>query len=381
MTAAAQTVSIRFDGTAFKVLGWKAPSAPPANSAGSNAPTASGPGGNGRGANGRDASGSDANGWPAIFAVYAGTGDVPPLEGTYSVEAGSLVFRPRFPVAPGVHYRAVFHLPGNSAPSDKKVEKTIEKTFDGPPRATTPSARVDRVYPSADVLPSNLLRLYIYFSAPMSRGESGQRIHVLDDRGQVLHGVFLPGEELWDPHYQRLTMTFDPGRIKRGLTSNEKMGPPIAAGKRYTLVIDSGWKDARGVPMIEGFRKSFRGGPAQRAPPDPKQWHLTSPKAGTSDPFVIDFPTPMNYPLLQRMLQVSSARGSIAGTVNITRQEMQWRFTPHDAWNSGDYQVVVDTGLEDLAGNHIGQPFDIDVFQRVTAHITAETITLPFVVR
>ena len=108
---------------------------------------------------------------------------------------------------------------------------------------------------------------------------------MLDENGKVLQGrsVFLPGEELWDPNFQRLTMTFDPGRIKRGLTSNEKIGPPIAEGKRYTLVIDRDWPDARGVPMVEGFRKSFRGGPAERNPPDPKQWRVTAPKAGTSD--------------------------------------------------------------------------------------------------
>ena len=52
------------------------------------------------------------------------------------------------------------------------------------------------------------------------------------------HAVFLPGEELWDQGFRRLTMTFDPGRIKRGLTSNEAIGPPLAEGKHYTLVID-----------------------------------------------------------------------------------------------------------------------------------------------
>ena len=346
MTAAAQTVSIQFDGAVFKVVGWKAPAVPP------------------------------ANGWPEVFAVYAGTGDVPPLEGAYTVEDGSLVFHPRFPIAPGVRYRAVFQPPG-AAPASQKIQ-TI---FDGPPRATIPSARVDHVYPSAGVLPSNLLRLYIYFSAPMSRGESGQRIHVLDESGKVLNGVFLPGEELWDPNYQRLTMTFDPGRIKRGLTSNEKMGPPIAEGKRYTLVIDGSWHDAQGVPLVAGFRKSFRGGPAERTPPDPKHWRVSAPKAATFDALVIDFPTPMNYPLLQRMLHVSGAGGTIAGKVNVAREETQWRFTPQDAWTAGDYQVVVDTALEDLAGNHLGQPFDIDVFERVTEHITAKTIALPVAIR
>jgi hypothetical protein len=343
MTATAQVISIQLDNGSFKVIGWRAPGTAP------------------------------ANGWPSVFAVYAGTGDLPPLLGTYAVEAGVLAFHPSFPFAPGVRYRAVFHPPGGGAP--------IQNIFDGPPRETVSQTRVERVYPSGDVLPSNQLRLYIYFSAPMSRGEAGSRIHVLDGTGKSLEGVFLPGEELWDPNDQRLTMTLDPGRIKRGLTSNLKMGPPIVNGKRYTLVIDRDWPDARGVPMLEGFRKSFRGGPSERRPPDPGKWRVTSPRAGTVDALVVDFQKPMNYPLLERMLKVSSAQGSVPGTVSIDRQETRWRLTPHQPWRPGAYQIVVDTGIEDLAGNHIGQPFDIDVFERVTEHITTGTISWPFSVQ
>src|SRR6202042_978745 len=124
--------------------------------------------------------------------------------------------------------------------------------------------------------------------------------------------------------YKRLTLTLDPGRIKRGLTSNQKMGPPITLGKRYTLVVDQSWLDARGVPMMEGYRKSFRGGPAERTPPDPKQWRIMAPKAGSADALIVDFPTPMNYPLLMRMLKVSGEHGSIAGTVRAGRDEMEW---------------------------------------------------------
>jgi hypothetical protein len=340
MTATAQIISIQLDNGSFKVVGWRAPRAVP------------------------------VNGWPSVFVIYAGTGDVPPLLGTYAVEAGTLTFHPSFPFAAGVRYRAVFHPPGGGAP--------IENVFDGPPRETVSRTRVERVYPSGDVLPSNQLRLYIYFSAPMSRGEAGARIHMLDEKGKILEGVFLPGQELWDPHDQRLTMTLDPGRIKRGLTSNLKMGPPIAEGKRYTLVIDRDWPDARGVPMLEGFRKPFRGGPADRRPPDPKEWQVRPPRAGTVDALVVDFPKPMNYPLLERMIKVSSARGSVPGTVSVDRQETRWRLTPQEPWRAGAYQLVADTGLEDLAGNHIGQPFDIDVFERVTEHITTGTISRAF---
>jgi hypothetical protein len=337
-----QSVSIQLQNNTFKITGWQPGAAP-------------------------------AGGWASIFKVYAGTGDIPAMVGTYAVENGALTFRPRYPLADGVSYRATFQQPGQS--------RIVEHTFSTPPKNMTPVARVDRVYPSADVWPSNLLRLYVYFSSPMSRGEAARRIHVLDGDGKELDALFLPGEELWDPAVQRLTMTFDPGRIKRGLTSNEKMGPPIAAGQRYTLVVDREWPDAHGVPMADTYRRTFRGGPAVRTPPDQRTWRITPPRPGTSDPVVVDFGRSMNYPLLQRMLQVSGPRGSVDGTIGAERNESLWRFTPRAAWQAGSYRLTVDTRLEDLAGNRIGQPFDIDVFDRVTEHITTETVAVPFTIR
>ncbi len=343
MAAAAQSVSIQFESGVFKVTGWKPPAA--------------------------------SLNWPAVFKVYAGSGDVPAMLGTYAVENGSLIFRPQFPIAPGVRYTAVFQPPGGTR---------ISKSFDGPKRDTTPSTRVVQIYPTADVLPSNLLRVFIYFSAPMSRDQAARHLHVVDENGRVLEGVesvLLRGEELWDPAFQRLTMTFDPGRIKRDLTSNRMIGPPIAEGKRYTLIVDREWPDARGVPLVEGFRKVFRGGPAFRSAPDPKQWRITAPKAGSAAPLVVDFPTAMNYPLLLRMIQVAGPRGMVEGTIEVQRQETQWRFTPRRGWEAGEYKLVVETGIEDLAGNHIGQLFDFDNFERVTERIETKTVSVAFTVR
>lgn len=342
MTAAAQATFIQFSGGDFQVVGWKPPSHPP------------------------------ANGWSSIFSVYAGSGNIPPLLGVYSIDGGNLVFHPRFPFAPGMKYRAVFQPPGGVR---------IEKIFFGPRVNPIPSTRILQVYPTADVLPSNQLRLFVYFSAPMSRGEAFQHIRLLDASGKVLPDVFLPDEELWGRDNQELTITFDPGRIKRGLTSNQKMGPPIENEKRYTLVIDSKWHDARGVQLAAGFRKVFRGGPAIRVTPDPKTWRITAPRARTASALVLDFPEPMSYPLLLRMLHVSGGSGDVAGEVAIARHETEWRFTPRQPWSPGSYTLVVDTALEDLAGNHIGQLFDMDTFRPVTRHIARNTISLPFVVR
>jgi len=289
-----------------------------------------------------------ATNWSRIFAVSVAQDRAEPMLGAYSIEDGILVFRPRFPLAAGVRYRAVFDAPGFGRQ---------EEFFDGPKRADVPATKVIAVFPSADVLPSNTLRMYIYFSAPMSRGEAWKRIRVLDESGSPIELPFLViDQELWDPSYQRLTLLFDPGRVKRGLVLNEQVGPPIVEGKRYTLVIDGQWPDSQGLPLRQGFRKTFQGGPSDRNPPSLKLWRVSAPKAGTLDPLVIDFPKAMDCGMVQRLIGVPGVSGSVV----VDRQETQWRFTPREPWKSGDYQLIVDAVLEDVAGNRINRAFDVD---------------------
>ncbi len=293
--------------------------------------------------------------------------------GSYTVESASLVFRPRFPLAPGMRYRAVFHAAGQTP---------AEAVFDIPKLDTAPSTRVEHVYPSTDLLPDNQLKFYLYFSAPMGRGGAWRHIHLLDQSGSPVDLPFLEiDQELWDRDYRRLTVLFDPGRIKRGLLPREEAGPAIEAGKQYTLVIDRDWQDARGVSLLEGSRKSFRVGPADRTPPDPSRWRLSAPAAGTSTALVVSLPKPMDYALLLRLLDVSGPDGPVAGAAAIDHDEMRWTFTPREPWKAGDYRLLVDTALEDLAGNRIGRPFDVDTFDPVSAHISQKTISLPFRVR
>ena len=41
-----------------------------------------------------------------------------------------------------------------------------------------------------------------------------------------------------------------------------------------------------------------------------------------------------------------------------------WQFTPAEPWEVGKYDVAADTALEDVAGNQIGRPFEVDVFRK-----------------
>ena len=118
-------------------------------------------------------------------------------------------------------------------------------------------------------MPENLLKFYLHFSAPMSRGEAYRRIHLLDADGNEVADPFLElGEELWDRDMRRFTLLFDPGRIKRGLKPREEVGPVLEEGKQYTLVVDRDWLDATGYPLAAKMRKTFRALAPDEAPLD-----------------------------------------------------------------------------------------------------------------
>ena len=303
-----------------------------------------------------------------IFAVYvADRSDAPPLLGSYRIEDGALIFEPRFPLEPGLRYRAVF-----------KPTSTVAN-FELPNPEVVPSTVVEHVYPSTNRLPENQLKFYVHFSAPMSRREAYRRVRLLDETGRQIQLPFLElDEELWDREGKRLTIFFDPGRIKRGLLPREEVGSPIEEGKSYTLIIDREWRDAQSKALKQAFQKSFRVDPADRQPPDPKQWRL-SQLNGVTAPLTLEFPEPMDRALLERLLDVTDARGkSVPGSIEVDRDETRWRFTPREPWKAGDYSLLVGTTLEDLAGNHIGRLFEVDVFERVDDGANEETVSLPF---
>jgi len=319
-----------------------------------------------------------------LLAVYAGQADagLPPMLGKYRIESGALRFEPQFAPEPGVTYRAVFlpaQLPGNSAAGNS----VITATFALPPRNLMPTTIVTQIYPSADLLPENLLKFYIHFSAPMRRGNIYQHIRLLDATGKAVELPFLEiDEELWNQDFTRLTLFIDPGRIKRGVKPLEEIGPSLEAGKSYRLVIDREWCDGNGAPLKESFEKSFRVVPPDRKPPDPAQWQIVAPKADSREALTITFPDPMEHALAQRMIVVTTDLGkAVRGTVVLENQERLWKFVPDNAWLRRKYNLVVQTTIEDLAGNNIGKPFEVDVFNSIQRQLTSQTVKLNFEIR
>jgi hypothetical protein len=324
--------------------------------------------------------------WQALFAVYVERGGErgkqPAMLGSYRVEKDALRFEPRFPLVRGVSYRVVFHterLPGHAGSSEKPLEKVLLLPR---PKPAAPTV-VEHVFPSKNELPENQLKFYLHFSAPMSRGEAYEHIHLLRSDGKADDRAFLElPQELWDRDGKRFTLFLDPGRIKRGLKPREDLGPVLEVGKRYTLAIDREWKDAEGNPLKETYRKIFRVLPPEEAQPDPKTWKIEPPAAGTTASLVMTSPKSLDHALLHRMLWVTDDKGQkVTGTIEVTRRETCWLFTPAAAWQAGRYHLVADTRLEDLAGNSIGRPFEVDELRPIEREIKRETVSVPFVVR
>ena len=301
-----------------------------------------------------------------------GAAGLPPLLGEARREGDALSFEPRFALQPGMRYRAVYRESKQMAPLVEVLEVAA-----APAR---PATALERIDPSPDLLPENLLKLYFHFSAPMSRGEAYRRIRLLDERGTVLELPFLEIEqELWDPDAKRLTLLFDPGRVKRELVPHEEVGPPLRAGGAYTLVVDRDWPDARGNPLAADVRKSFRVGPSDHTPPRTKDWRLDLPTAGTREPLVVTFPEPLDRALLERVLDLQDGSGdTVSGAVAVEGGETRWSLTPREPWKAGRYTLRAATILEDLAGNSLGRPFEVDVFERIEDRFLDVTENLRF---
>jgi hypothetical protein len=323
--------------------------------------------------------------WRALFAVYVAPAEGkergPALLGSYRVEEGMVRFEPRFPLVQGVRYQVVFEparIPTRAVLKEKTVEKEILLA-----KPKTEPTIVTQVYPTTDKLPENQLKVYIHFSAPMSRGDSYKHIKLLDEKGKAVDLPFLElDQELWDSTGQRLTVFCDPGRIKRGLKPREEFGPVLEEGKSYTLVIERDLEDANGNRLKESFKKTFKALAPDDTQPDPKTWKVQAPAAGTKTPVVVIFPKSMDRALLERLVWVTDDRGhKPAGKATVTEKETIWQFTPEKPWEAGTYQLVADTRLEDLAGNSIARPFEVDVFRPVQREVKAETVKVKFEVK
>lgn len=261
----------------------------------------------------------------------------------------SWVFSPHFPFTEGMKYVAFY-------PGEKLWRFEV-------PKVDYPLTGLTAIYPNQDTIPENLLKMYLYFSAPMSVGNSYQHLYWMSEKGDTLALPFLQLEpELWNGDRTRLTLWLDPGRVKRDLVPNQLLGAPLVQGESYTLHVDKGWKDKHGNPIKNDRTWRFAVGNSDREKPKPNAWKLIPPSVGSREPLIVEFNEVLDYALLQHTLTVWYGKDQpLTGRVQIMQKQKEWRFYPDLPWPSGGYHIQVDSKLEDLAGNNLNRLFDVDL--------------------
>jgi hypothetical protein len=282
--------------------------------------------------------------------------DLPDLSGDVAVRGGRVCFLPDFPFDRGVRFLAVLDL-GVLGPARGAV---LTREFSIPRETAPAEPEVSQVFPSANVLPENLLRFYVRFSNPMRRGRAENNIELLGPDGRPAPDVLYRAPiELWDNSMKCLTILLDPGRLKRGVGPNRMLGPPLEAGRRYTLVVGAGMTDVYGYRLRDRFSKSFIASQPIREPVAVAGWKITAPSADGYDPLEVIFSRPLDWAQLWHGITVASEDGERAsGKVDVDEGETRWRFTPDTPWRMGHYSLRVSPDLEDICGNTYYTPFD-----------------------
>ncbi len=328
--------------------------------------------------------------WKNAFLIYVDHGGAcceerVPVQGTYHQHEQAVTFQPDFPFAEETTYRVRVKA---SLVEDEKAlpglrvihqgQDFLESRFTLPTSHAHSPTKVVQIFPTSHELPANVLRFYVYFSSPMRRGFSDTSVKLVDEEGRDVPKAFMRfKQELWDPHQKRLTIIFDPGRIKRGLSRNMKLQPALQEGKHYRLIIEKNWEDAQGNPLEDQYEKRFRVSPALRSIPEFNRWTMTLPQGNSRGFLRLHFFRPFDHALLQRMISVRSEAGeTIEGTIEIEQAEKVWQFTPKHLWKNGQYTIHVEATLEDVAGNNLQGLLDRSAEEPLTDVVSIE---LPFV--
>ena len=234
------------------------------------------------------------------------------------------------------------------------------------------------IYPSGHELPANHLKFYLHFAQPMRQGVFLDHIKLLDDHG---HAVIEPFREteLWNEDGTRLTLWFHPGRQKTGVNLNEELGPIVEPGRRYKLVISGRWPSADGIPLGRDVEKGFITSERATSQLVATFWKIIPPAAGTKQALQTRFPAPLDHALLLSCLNVRDLSGrQVMGDSDTSEGETVWRFTPNKPWVAGEFELIAKSTLEDLAGNSLARPFQVDLTSGINLQKCPSEIPIRF---
>ena len=221
------------------------------------------------------------------------------------------------------------------------------------------SPYVERIYPTSDSIPQNILRMYVQFSTPMKTIDNFENIKLYDAEAQEVKGaIFKNVNELWNDDQTQLTLIFDPARVKTGLKAHDSLGRALRSGEFYELQVTN-LTDIHHQKIDGPVKKKFYVTTADTISPDMTKWTLISPKVNTRTPLVLIFSEIVDQMSLhQRLLVIKEKEETVPGSIAITSEEKEWHYIPKENWLPGNYAVHINASLEDPSGNNLNGLFE-----------------------
>lgn len=294
-----------------------------------------------------------------------------PLGGDFIYKKGGiLVFIPSFPLMENTEYVVVF-----------KGENGRTKQHFTLPKINRKSLEIIAIYPSSNVLPENLLRMYINFSQPMKTQGNLKHIKLINEEEEEIKGaIFNNVYELWDTTQKQLTIIFDPARVKTDLNANKELGRALKPNKTFKVVIEN-LEDIYGQILEKPYTKTFKVIKADYTPPNTNTWEIATPIANSKESLIVEFLAPLDrMSLYNRIKIVNEDNKIVKGKIDIGNREKTWVFRPEFPWKEDNYKLHINARLADPSGNNLNGLFDHKL-GGLKNEREGEIISLPFLIK
>lgn len=308
----------------------------------------------------RGAANTDPSEFDSLLRVFVDRGQTSccrgrsPIAGSYELSSDRLIFFPLFQFQAGQSYTIALQDP------ESAIDLPSTENFILQPKEAVQPPVIDAIYPSGRAIPENTLRFYVHFSKPMMPHVSFEYIELINALGETDDAAFMEfKQELWSQDRRRLTLLIDPGRIKRGVDTNQRLGPALLEGGTYQLRVKAGWPSAGGEILDDVFSHEFTVTAPIRRRAEIADWKVLPPTLYTRSPLRLEFDRPFDHQqLLNELSVVDTGTNQVAGSVSVSTSEQVWEFTPDEPWQWPEVFINLPSTLEDVAGNNFREALD-----------------------
>lgn len=282
-----------------------------------------------------------------LYMILSDTPATVPVSGSYTIKGRVLSFLPTYTLGDDREFEAQYHGGGQLVTKRFKMPSK-------PKRAAT--ASVITAYPRVDTVPYNTLFFHVRFSTPMQDDKGAYHyVKVYDEDGAERERAWRQ-KSFWLDSNRLLVLMIHPGRVKTGI---DYEGPLFDSGRRYTIKVDTGIRDANGQALNAAYTQQYYVSGGDRICPKAEIDRKLLPPGQTREPIRLSFSEYMDHASVIEGTHIYDHAGKhIPCIVNALADDSYYQVIPLQKWQKGKYTLVLKSAVYDIAANRINRPFE-----------------------